>query len=101
MQLAEWLCDVVIRARVQSADHISLPIARCEHHDRHVRFLPNTLADVQTVRVREAEVQDYKVRIVGESALEAAATVGLGNDRTAVEIDLETKGDNVEDVGVT
>ena len=62
---AEGLGDVIIGTQIQRFDLIHLVGAGREHHDGGHILLPHGADEFQPVPVRQAQVQDHQIRVVG------------------------------------
>ena len=67
---AERLCQIVVRARVQSFDLIALVRPRGDHQNRHLRPPSDLAQNLHPVNVRQPQIENDHVRTVrGNHAL--------------------------------
>ena len=60
----EGLLNKFIPAHVHRHDDIHVVIGRRQEDDRHLRYLPDLLAPVESVEEREHDIQKDKLRII-------------------------------------
>lgn len=57
----ERLGEVVVRADFEAHDSIGFVSARREHEDRDIRMLPDSLADFESVEVRQHDIENDRI----------------------------------------
>ena len=80
---AEGLGDIVIGPQIQRFDLIHLVGAGREHHDGGHVLLPHGADKLQTVPVRQAQIQNDQIRVVGGKQGQAHGT-GVGHQRLII-----------------
>src|SRR6185437_13149756 len=59
---AERLDDIIVGASIESANDVSLVVARSRDHDRNFADCPQHPQDLVAVEIGQAEVEDDQVR---------------------------------------
>src|SRR3954453_5069985 len=93
----ERLDEVVVGARVEALDARLDGVARGKHEDRHVVGRAQPARDLDAVELRQAEVEDHEVRMVGRGLVERGLAVAGDAHVVAVQAQgaLEDLGDLV------
>ena len=82
---SEGLDDVVVRATVQGLDHVGVVVASRDDDDRHLADRPQHRENLQTIDIRQPEVQQDDVRRVVNGGLQSGhPTVARGHGVTQV-----------------
>ena len=72
----EGLCQVVVRAGIQSVNLVAVLAAGTDHNDGHIGPGTDILDDLNAVHVRKSQVQQDNVRIVGRSFHNGCFSIG-------------------------
>ena len=80
---AEGLCDVIVGPQIQRFDLVHLVGAGRQHDDGGHVLLPHGADQLQAVPVRQAQVQNDQVRIVGGEQSQAHGA-GVGHQRLII-----------------
>ena len=95
---AKGFGDVIVGSQIQRLDLVLLGGAGREHDDGGQELLPHKTDELQSVPVRQAQIQDDKVRIVGgEQGLAHGA--GVGN-KGLIAVGLQQRFNKAADVGL-
>ena len=95
---AKGFGDVIVGSQIQRLDLVLLGGAGREHDDGGQELLPHKTDELQTVPVRQAQIQDDEIRIVGgEQGLAHGA--GVGN-KGLIAVGLQQRLNKAADVGL-
>ena len=89
---AERLGHVVVRAELQAHDLVHLAVAGREHDDRDLRLRAEDPADLDAGQLRQHEVEQHQVRLVGAEPDQRLAAVRGGNGPVALELERFDEG---------
>ena len=78
------LRDVVVGAELEPDHLVQLVVAGGEHDDRHRAAGAEPLADLEPIHVRQHDVEDDEIRVLGRKAIESLLTVEGGDDAETV-----------------
>ena len=74
-QDVERFRDIIVRAVLQSEYLVHVVIFRRQHHHRHVRELPNLLAHLEPVQLRQHHVQKHQIVLLVPGVLQGLLPV--------------------------
>ena len=94
----EGLVHVVVRAELESAEHILFVVARGEHDDGRGAFVADAAAHLEAIHLRKIRVQEHDVGGIVFPALQRLLPVHRGEDR--VTLPTERVGQQIEQVRI-
>ena len=71
----ERLRDVVVRPELEPEHLVELVVAGSEHDDRHLALGPEPLADLETVELRQHQVEDDEINVLRREPFECLLAV--------------------------
>ena len=84
---AERLRHVVVGAELEADDLVELRVLGREHDDRHARLGADDPADLDAGQLRQHQVEEDEVGLVGPEARQRLAPVGRRDDPEAVRLE--------------
>jgi hypothetical protein len=83
--MSNGLRHVVVGTRIQAAHHVGDGLPRGEHEDRHPPRSPAKLAaDIETVDIRQPDVQDDRIEVALAGHPDSIVAAGLDIDRVSI-----------------
>ena len=64
LDMAEGFGDVVVGSHLQPPGDVGILAPHRQHYDRHLRETPYLPQDIEAFHVRQADVQNYEVRVL-------------------------------------
>ena len=60
---AEGFCHIVVGSEAQATDFVDVVFFRGNHDDRRIFMIANLLADLETIHLRQHQIQDKEIVI--------------------------------------
>src|SRR6185369_13337739 len=88
----EWLCEVIVGSRVEACDLVRPAVTRRQNEHGHLPpFLSPAIEDGESVDLRQAQVEDYRVVVFGRAQIVSVLAVGREVDGIARALESRAK----------
>ena len=98
LRSGERLGQIIVCAAIQRGGFFVVLIPGGDHDDGHLRPLPHLFDDLHAVKIRQSQIQQHQVNLVGHQL--GQRSLGISGSETGKALLFQGVGDKVADLGI-